>query len=200
VEGRTMSASVLGLASAYLLLAVLLLSVNLTSWWRWWIKAGAVVLTTGFFGVTYLAVNGLMGWPTAQRLPPRFNLVWTKVVEPDKKTNSAGAVYIWAEALDENNVPARIPRSYQLAYTDALARKIEAVQEEREMGTEVLGRLDDVRGRRDDAMGKNIKIGQIQKNNDYEHVATDTVPFRDDAAAINFQDLPPVVLPDKNRY
>jgi hypothetical protein len=195
-----MTASVLGLASAYLVLAVLLLSLNLTSLWRWWIKAGAVVVATAFFAVTYLTVNGLMGWPTAQRLPPRFNLVWTKVVEPDKKTNSAGAVYIWAEALDENNVPARTPRSYELAYTDALARKIAAAQEEREKGTEVMGRLDDDPSRRDDGSGKNIKMGQTQKNRDFEHVATDTVPFRDDAALITFQDLPPVVLPDKDHY
>ena len=195
-----MTASVLGLASAYLVLAVLLLSLNLTSLWRWWIKAGAVVVTTGFFGVTYMAANGIMGWPTGQRLPPRFNLVWTKTVEPDKKTNTAGVVYIWAEALDENNVPARTPRSYQLAYTDALARKIAEAQEKRDKGAEVMGRLDDDPGQRDDATGKTIKMGQIQKNGDYEHVAADTVPFRDDAASINFQELPPVVLPDKGRY
>jgi hypothetical protein len=194
-----MTASVLGLASAYLVLVVLLLSLNLTSWWRWWIKAAAVVLTTGFFGVTYVAVNGLMGWPTSQRLPPRFNLVWTQIVEPDKKTNNAGAVYIWAEALDENNVPARTPRSYELSYTDALARKIAAAQEERDKGTDVMGRLDDDTGRQDDVSGRNIKMGQIQKNGDQNPSGVDTVPFRDDAASITFQELPPVVLPDKDR-
>jgi hypothetical protein len=195
-----MTVSVLGLASAYLVLAVLLVSLNLTSLWRWWIKAGAIVITTAFFAVTYLAVNGLMGWPTGQRLPPRFNLVWTKIVEPDKKTNSAGALYIWAEALDDNNVPASTPRSYQLSYTDALARKIAAAQEKRDKGTDVMGRLEDDPGQRDDGTGKNIRMGQIQKNGENEHVATDTVPFRDDAASINFQELPPVVLPDKGRY
>jgi hypothetical protein len=194
-----MTASVLGLAAAYLVLAVLLLSLNLTSLWRWSIKAGAVVVTTGFFGVTYLAVTGMMGWPTTQRLPPRFNLVSTRIVEPDKKTSSGGAVYIWAEALDENNVPGGTPRSYQLAYTDALAQKIAKAQEERDQGHEVMGRLDDDLGQRDDGTGKTIKMGQIQKNGD-ENAATDTVPFRDDAASINFQELPPVVLPDKDRY
>jgi hypothetical protein len=194
-----MTTSVLGLASAYLLLAVLLLSLNLTSLWRWWIKAGAIVVTTGFFAVTYLAVNGLMGWPTAQRLPPRFSLVSTKIVEPDKKTNSGGVVYIWAEALDESNIPAGTPRSYRLAYTDALAQKIAKAQEERDQGHEVMGRLNDDLDRRDDVTGKDIKMGRIQKNGE-ENAATDTVPFRDDAASLNFEDLPPVVLPDKDRY
>jgi hypothetical protein len=191
-----MTFALLGLVAAYLVLGVLLLSLNLTSLWRWWIKAGAVVVTTGFFGVTYQTINGMMGWPTTQRLPPRFNLVWTRIVEPDKKTNSVGAVYIWAEELDENNVPASKPRSYQLSYTDALARKIEGAQEKRDRGTDVMGRIDDDPGRREDASGKNIKMGQIQKDGE-QNAATDTVPFMDDAASINFEELPPVVLPDK---
>jgi hypothetical protein len=194
-----MTFAALGLAAAYLVLGVLLLSLNLTSLWRWWIKAGAVVVTTGFFGVTYQTVNGIMGWPTTQRLPPRFNLVWTRVVEPDKKTNSTGAIYIWAEELDENNVPASRPRSYQLSYTDALARKIAGVQEKRDKGIDVMGRLDDDPGRHDDALEKTIKMGQIQKNGE-QNAATDTVPFMDDAALLNFEELPPVVLPDKGPF
>jgi hypothetical protein len=195
-EGNAMTTPVLGLAAAYLVLAVLLLSLNLTSLWRWWIKAGATVITTGFFAVTYLAVTGLMGWPTTQRLPPRFNLVSARIVEPDKKTSSAGAVYIWAETLDENNVPAGTPRSYRLAYTDALAQKIAKAQEERNQGHEVMGRLNDDPGRRGDETGKEIKMGQLRKNGE-EIAAMDTVP---DAASLNFEDLPPVVLPDKERY
>ena len=53
-----MTFAALGLAAGYLVLGVLLLSLNLTSLWRWWIKAGAVVITTGFIG--YL-VAGLPG-------------------------------------------------------------------------------------------------------------------------------------------
>ena len=66
-----MTSAVLGVVTAYLVLGVLLLSLNLTSLWRWWVKAGAVIVTTGFFGVTYQTVNGMMGWPTTQRPPPR---------------------------------------------------------------------------------------------------------------------------------
>jgi hypothetical protein len=191
-----MTFAALGLAAAYLVLGVLLLSLNLTSLWRWWIKAGAVVVTTGFFGVTYQTVNGMMGWPTTQRLPPRFSLVSTRIVEPDKKTDSGGAIYIWAEELDQNNVPASKPRSYQLSYTDALARKIAGVQQKRDQGIDVMGRLDDEPERRDETSGKTIKMGQIQ-NNGEQNAATDTVPFMDEAVSLNFEELPPVVLPDK---
>jgi hypothetical protein len=191
-----MTSPVAGLVAAYLVLAVLLLSLNLTSLWRWWIKAAAIVVTTGFFGITYQAVSGMMGWPTTQRLPSRFNLVWTRIVEPDKKTSSAGGIYIWAEELDENNVPANKPRSYQLSYTDDLARKVAGAQEKRDRGSDVMGRLDDERQRPAEETGKAIKIGQIRKDGE-QNAATDTVPFKDDGASLNFEELPPVVLPDK---
>lgn len=190
-----MSIAVAGLVSAYLVLAVLLLSLNLTSLWRWGVKAAAIVVTTGFFAVTWHALDGMMGWPTTQQLPPRFNLVWTRIVEPDKKNNDLGGIYIWAEALDENNVPVGKPRSYQLAYSDALARKVAGAQEKRDRGTEVMGKFDDEAGRQEET-GKTIKMGRIQSNGE-QNAAVDTVPFREDSASLSFEDLPPVVLPDK---
>jgi len=189
-----MSTAVAGLAVAYAALAVLLLSLNLTSSWRWQVKAAAILVTTGFFGVTYEAVDGMTGWPTTQKLPPRFNLVWTRIVEPDKKNNSAGGIFIWAEELNENNVPATRPRSYQLPYTEAMARKVAGAQERRDKGADVMGRFDDTK--REDASGKAIKMGKVVKEGE-QNAAVDTVPFREDDASLSFEDLPPVVLPDK---
>ena len=62
-----MTTAVAALTAGYIALAVLLLSLNLTSLWRWWIKAGAIIATTIFFGVTFQALGGLTGWPTTQR-------------------------------------------------------------------------------------------------------------------------------------
>ena len=100
-----MTTAVAALTAGYIALAVLLLSLNLTSLWRWWIKAGAIIATTIFFGVTFQALGGLTGWPTTQRLPDRFALVWSTVVEPDKKTNNPGGVYIWAQELTPTTYP-----------------------------------------------------------------------------------------------
>ena len=190
-----MVTAVIGLVAAYVILAVLLLSLNLTSLWWWWIKGAAIIVTTVFFGVTFQTLNGLMGWPTTQKLPPRFTLVWSLVVEPEKKTSNPGCIYVWAEELDDNNVPSNTPRSYQLPYSDALARKIAGAQEKRDRGVEVMGRLADT-GSRHDELGKDIKIGQIERNGE-ENAAADTVPFMDDGARLSFEELPPVILPDK---
>ena len=42
-----------------------------------------------------------------------------------------------------------------------------------------------------------IKLGRMQDNNGQQTPATDTVPFKDDGSDITFEDLPPVLLPDK---
>ncbi len=193
-----MSSAVAGLVAAYVTVAVLLLSLNLTSLWRWWVKAAAIVVTTAFFAATWYGVNGLMGWPTTQKLPPRFSLVWTVISEPSKRLKNPGAIYVWADELDGNNVPSGRPRSYQLAYTDGLARKIAAAQEKREHGQEVMGVVSGRQISPDAQPRSDIKMGQVRPNNKTgQNAAADTVPFMDEAARISFQDLPPVILPDK---
>lgn len=194
-----MTAAILGLVAAYIVVAVLLLSLNLTSLWRWWVKAAAIVVTTLFFAVTYRTVLGLMGWPTAQPMPPRFSLVWTVVNEPNKLTKDPGAIYLWADALDANNVPFGRPRSYELPYSDGLARKVASAQEKRAQGREVMGvRFDATRPPPNLQPGTDIKLGATRTNKAaQQNPAADTVPFMQDGTNLGFQDMPPVVLPDK---
>ena len=42
-----------------------------------------------------------------------------------------------------------------------------------------------------------IKIGRMQDNNGQQSPATDTVAIKEDGSEITFEDLPPVLLPDK---
>jgi hypothetical protein len=190
------SVSVVGVVTAYGIVTMLLLSLNLTSLWRWWIKAGAIIVTTAFFGVTYLAITGLMGWPTTRKLPPRFNLVSSVVIEPDRRTHDPGHIYLWATEIDENNVPAGTPRSYQIAYTSSLARKIAGAQEKHDSGQEVMGVISDRRPSDDAEPRSDIKNGRMQDNGQ-QAPATDTVTIKEEGDDITFQDLPPVLLPDK---
>ena len=191
-----MSVSVVGVVTAYGLVTMLLLSLNLTSLWRWWIKAGAIIVTTVFFGVTYLAITGLMGWPTTQKLPPRFNMVSSVIVEPDRRTHDPGHIYLWATEIDQNNVPAGTPRSYQIAYTSGLARKIAGAQEKHDSGQEVMGVISDREQSQDAERRSDTKNGRIQDNGQ-QATGTDTVSIKEEGDDITFQDLPPVLLPDK---
>jgi hypothetical protein len=189
------SVSVAGLVAAYGIVTMLLLSLNLTSIWRWWVKAAAIIVVTLSFGVSYAAINGLMGWPTSRKLPPRFNLVSSVIVEPDRRRNSPGHIYLWATELDKNNVPADTPRSYQILYTPGLARKIAGAQEKHDSGQEVMGVLSDHEAA-DAEKRSDIKNGRMQENNG-QTPGTDTVSIKEEGDDIMFEDLPPVLLPDK---
>jgi hypothetical protein len=100
-----MTPTLIAISAAYAVLGVLLLSVGLTSPLRWWIKAAAIVVTSVFFVEAFFATKGLLGWPGSGRLPARFQLLWTRVVEPDPKIHDAGSIFLWVEEVDENNVP-----------------------------------------------------------------------------------------------
>lgn len=189
------ASAVLGVVAAYVALAVLLLSLNIAALWRWQVKAAAILVTTVFFATNYQSITGLMGWPTAQRPPARFSLTWSVVVEPDKKTNDPGHIYLWAQELDANNVADATPRSYQLPYSDALARNVSHAQELRDRGVDVMGHVYD---READAKEPrtDLKMGGTEKKN-AESGYTDAVPFLEDGSRVGFEEVPPIVLPEK---
>src|SRR6202035_3401276 len=100
-----MTTTVIAISAAYAVLGVLLLSVGLTSPLRWWIKAAAILVTSVFFVEAFFATKGLLGWPGSGRLPARFQLLWTRVVEPDPKLHDAGSIFLWVEEGDDKQVP-----------------------------------------------------------------------------------------------
>lgn len=114
-----MTLGIAGLITAYVLIALLLLSINLYSNWSWRIKAGAIVITTVFYIISYLSFPPLLGWPTSQRMPERFKLIAGHVEQPDKTTNSEGGIYLWVTRVDDLTSYGP-PRSYKLPYTDLL--------------------------------------------------------------------------------
>jgi hypothetical protein len=118
-----MTSAVLGISVAYVVVGVLLLGMGLTSRLSWWVKAAAIVVTSLFFIEAFFAIKGLLGWPATDPLPARFQLLWARAVEPDAKTGDPGAIFLWIEELDENNVPGGMPRSYRLPYVRPLAER-----------------------------------------------------------------------------
>ena len=141
-----MTGIVLAISAAYVVIGVLLLNMGLGSRLRWWIKAVAIVVTCGFFIEVFFATKSLLGWPGTGALPPRFQLLWTRVVEPDPKISDPGAIYLWVEELDENNVPSGTPRSYRLRYTPPLADRSLKARDEIMAGNPQEGTANDMEG------------------------------------------------------
>src|SRR5437016_3860744 len=134
-----MTLPLFGVGASYVVIAVLLLSLNLTSRWHWGVKAAAIVVTTGFFGVSFASITGLIGWPSQARVPEHFQLHWATVVEPDKLNGLPGSIFLWIEGLDENSMPAGTPRAFRVPYSRELADRIGHAKERIEQGADQLG-------------------------------------------------------------
>ena len=122
------------LVAAYVAVATLLLSIVIWNRVRWWIRAVAVVVTAAFFFVSFDSVRNILGWPTSEDLPDRFEILYARIQEPDETMRVEGAIYVWAMTLpgegplDESDVytpgmldtrirPDQAPRAYRIPYT-----------------------------------------------------------------------------------
>jgi hypothetical protein len=139
-----MTATVLAICAAYVAVATLLLGMGLTARLAWWVKAVSIVVTSVFFVEAFFATKSLLGWPSPGQLPPKFQLLWTRVVEPDPKLSESGAVFLWLEEVDANNVPSGLPRSYRLPYSRPLADRSTKARDEIMSGNPQEGTADDL--------------------------------------------------------
>jgi hypothetical protein len=152
-----MTTTLLSISTAYVVVCVLLLTASLFAPLRWWVKAPAIVVASFFFVEEFYASKSLLGWPGTDRLPGRFQLLWTRVVEPDPKMHDAGSIFFWVEEVDENNVPTGVPRSYKLPYTKPLADKSLKARDEIMSGNPQEGTADDLAGdENEQRMGMNL--------------------------------------------
>lgn len=134
-----MTTGIVGLLAAYAVLALLLLSLNLRSGWRWPIKATAIALTSAFFVAGFLALQAMLGWPTGAEPPSSFSLHAALVHEPDRRGRDAGAIYLWLSPKDRDGVVAGPPRAYALPYSRALHEAAARAQQRLRQGERVDG-------------------------------------------------------------
>ena len=134
------SLGVIGIIISYVVIAVLLLSLNLASRWMWWVKAMAIIVTAGFFYESYVSLNNILGYATEQPPPERFQILWMLAREPDKKTADPGAIFLWADELGPDNRPRGNPRAYKLPYDRPLHKESSTVRQQiGEEGMEMMG-------------------------------------------------------------
>jgi hypothetical protein len=118
------------LSVSYALIGAMLLVVLVYARLPWPAKAVAVIVTSAFYVVSFNATRGLLGWASQDRLPAAFKLLQTRIVEPHSLQGDPGSVYLWVEELDDDNRPSGIPRAFRLPYSEALAEKAHAADNE----------------------------------------------------------------------
>lgn len=195
--------AVFGLTGAYAVVAALLLSLNIASLWRWPVKAGAIVTTTGLIVGSYLAIGAMLGWPSQDRLPARASFLASRIVEPDKLTGAPGVIFVWLQDIDDLNLPVGEPRAYKLGYDRAVASEVVKAQRLRFQGRDVVGSFDYSKDRPDPqplvAPGVPLGLqqaGDLRDRDDSQGGAGGIISLNQDLRAV-FEEMPALPLPDK---
>jgi hypothetical protein len=141
---NSLQSIILTLSLSYALIGALLLVVLVYARLHWSAKSVAVVVTSAFYIASFVAVRGLLGWASVDRLPVAFKLLQARIVEPHSLEGDPGSIYLWVETLDEGNRPSGVPRAYRLPYRDALAEKTDKAMGEIAAGRPQGGRAADL--------------------------------------------------------
>jgi hypothetical protein len=131
------------LSVGYALIGALLLTVLVYARLPWPAKAVAVIMTSAFYIVSFNGTRGLLGWASTDRLPAAFKLLQARIVEPHTLEGDPGSVYLWVEQLDDDNRPSGVPRAYRLPFSETLAEKTHAAENEIATGHPQGGRAAD---------------------------------------------------------
>ena len=176
-----MSATLIGL---YVLLGLLLLSLNLRSLWPWPVKLFAILVTSGAYFLTYDAIHEIKGWPVPGPLPEEFAVHFIVVDEPDKAGGEDGKIFIWLSYLDDLGSPIGKPRVHEVLFSEALAQRSQEAIGVLMDG----GRVNALVGAESDDEGSNPSRGQQSPRG----TSADT-----DQPMIEFFEVGPVDLPPK---
>jgi hypothetical protein len=190
---------ILMLSFGYALLGLLLLLAVTRTRLAWPVKATAIAVTSAFYLVVFLRTEGLLGWSAPEPLPPRFQLLWARSVEPNLALDEPGALHLWVEELDEANVASAVPRAYRLPYSAALARKVESARAEIMNGRPQGGRAEqfgsgDGQPVPDGAPRRGVEAGGDPASGG----ALDSAFLGGEQQSVEFAPLPVVKLPPKD--
>lgn len=198
-----MTGTAIGLTIAcYAILGILLLSLNFASLWRWWIKAFAILVTVLACIGSYFSISGLLGWPASGAMPARFNLVATRIVEPDMLRGTPGKIYLWIEEIDADQVIISPPRAFEVPYEVDLSTQVAEAQSQINGGSQIMGQFaatQEETGERQDSPREGGDTGDFSQGDDVGSASGEGGVFDETTAAntLSFSDMPPVNLPGK---
>ena len=138
-----MTEALIGITSAYIALAILLLGLCLYSAWPLWIKTAAIIVTGLFYYATYISLGSLLGWPAQADLPSEFIMLAGKIEEPKEESNSRGAIYIWALSLD-GDYTSDTPRAYRVPYSKPLHNQVAEANKKIRRGVTQIGKSENI--------------------------------------------------------
>jgi len=189
---------------AFFLLSSLLLWLIIGIKGHWFVKVVVISFVLYFCISIDFSLENLLGWPSDQSLPEKFQVHWVEIKEPNKKTKELGCIYVWATNSNKfskedgwdgwrrvfvsfQNYDSREPRSYRLPYSKEDHKKAQRAIELIKGGNKVgggngkgKGKGKGGKGKGDGKGGKKNGGGSLSRN-----------------GGVYFEILPPPSLPDK---
>ena len=164
------------IVASYVVVSLALLLLGLFARWSWPVKICLIALVSASFMVVYFALPALLGWPSGQTVPKRFNLLAVFFQEPEPVTGEAGAIFFWATDVDP--LADQRPRAYRLPFSLRLKTVFE----------EGRGKL-----------RQNIpQIGEAELEDEVHGVPNDRQQLGQKSVKIKLQDAPPAGPPSKD--
>ena len=194
---------ILALSAGYALLGTLLLLALIRARLPWGVKAAAILVTSGFYAVVYFRTEGLLGWSAYAKLPPHFQLLWTRTIEPNPALNEPGAIHLWIEELDADNLPSGVPRAYRLPYSAKIARKVDSARVEIAAGRPQGGRAEQFSAGDAQPVPENAIVGAhgAESGGDASSGGfLDSAFLGGDSQSVEFAPLPVAKLPAKDIF
>ena len=194
----------MGIAIGFVLIAALVLWFIIGSKGHWGAKATMIVLSLYFCLSVGFSVTEFMGWPTDDKLPPKFLLHWAVINEPDVKLGDEGSIYVWVKPIGEPEIEHKEWNNYLLSFYDGesqpRAYRIPYSRALHEQTQKAMGILLKGGGVGGTNKGKGKPKGKKQSGGNGDAKAGDGGKSLTNNGGIEFHKLPPPKLPDKDGY
>ena len=178
---------------------------------HWGVKAVVIAMTLHFCISIGLSLEGFAGWPSADDLPDKFVVHWMVVEEPDKKTKTPGAIYVWVTDLGQHQESPESsrwrglflnlfpsgegqPRAYVSPYSKEKHKDADGVLTQIRGGKIVIGE----RGKKGGEPGEG-EDGEGNGDGNGDPAGSDGGGSFSRSDGITFHELPPTKLPKKIR-
>ena len=195
----TLTSGILFLIFIFIFITTISLIIILKSNISWLVKLSLIIISVVVYVAVYQGMMQFSGWPSVEVLPKKFQIHWTFIREPDKFSKKKGAIYMWIEELDEQNIPFGTPRSYELPYTPPLEEEVLGVQGNLELGIEQAATVERLTQDKIDLYNeKNREATTTKKVGDSG--GYQTFESLDGVYQITFGDLPELELPEKSPF
>ena len=193
--------------AAFLLITGLLLWFIIGSKGNWAAKVLVIACSLFFCLSVGFSLENLIGWASTQIVPEKFRVHWLIIVEPDKKLNKPGAIYIWLQDSKKRkisfiesmyNINITEPRVHKIPYTKGQHEQANQALEMIMGGKEVGGTRAGVGQKPGDGEGEGDgKEGEPGPNNGEGQSGEGSGGSFSGFSGIIFHELPPTKLPEK---